>query len=90
MLRITTLADDGKTIRLKVEGRIVGSLVTELDSVCRSFQGTKKMVFLDFSDVSFIDRQGVMVLKKLLGDRVEVLRANRLVQALLGIGSKEL
>ena len=45
MLRITTLADDGQNIRLKVEGRIVRSWVSELDHACRSLLAQKKMVF---------------------------------------------
>ena len=87
MLRITTISDDGQNSRLKVEGRLVGSWVSELEQVCRSLLVQKKMVFLDFSEVGFIDRQGVEVVKRILGDRVEILGASRLVQALLEGGS---
>ena len=89
MVRITTLTDDGQSIRLKVEGRIVGSWVSELDQACRSLRVQKKMVLLDFSSVSFIDRQGVEVVKRIVGDRFEILGASGLVQALLEVGSKE-
>ena len=89
MVRITTLADEGQNIRLKVEGRIVGSWVSELDQACRSLPVQKMMVLLDFSNVSFIDRHGVEVVKRILSERFEILGASRLVQALLEVGSKE-
>ncbi len=84
MVRITTLADDGQNVRLKVEGRLVENWVSELKNVCTSLLAQKKMVFLDFSHVSFVDRQGVAVLQGILGDRVEIIGASRLVQTLLG------
>lgn len=86
MLRITTLADDGQNVRLKVEGRIVANWVTEIKNVCTSLLAQKKIIFLDFSNVSFIDRQGVKVLQKVLSGRVEIFGASRLVQALLESG----
>ncbi len=87
MIRITTMADDGQNVRLKVEGRIVENWITEIKKVCTSLLAQKKMIFLDFSHVSFIDRQGVKVLQRVLSDRVEIIGASRLVQALLESGS---
>ncbi len=89
MVRITILADDGHSVRLKVEGRLVRGWVSELNDVCASLLAQKNMVFLDFSDVSFIDRQGVEVLQRVLGDRVKVMGASRLVKSLLEFRSKE-
>jgi len=83
MIRITPLADDGQNVRLKVEGRIVENWVSEIKDVCISLLAKNKMIFLDFSHVRFVDRQGVEVLQKVLGDRVEIIGASRLVQALL-------
>ena len=79
MIRITTMADDGQNVRLKVEGRIVENWITEIKKVCTSLLAQKKMIFLDFSHVSFIDRQGVKVLQRVLSDRVEIIGASRLV-----------
>ena len=83
MVRITTMAEDAQNVRLKVEGRVVGECVSELDHSCTGFLAQKKRIVLDLSDVSFIDRQGIDVLKKVPPDRVHIKGASLLVQALL-------
>ena len=85
MFRITPMSDDGQTVHLKVEGRVVGDWVPELDQVCGSWLSQKKKVILDFSDVTFIDRRGMNALKRLLGERVQIMGARLMIQALLGL-----
>ncbi len=85
MFRITPMSDDGHTVHLKVEGRVVGDWVPELDQVCGSCLSQKKKVILDFSDVTFIDRRGMNALKRLLGERVQIMGARLMIQALLGL-----
>lgn len=84
MLRITALSDDGRTVRLKVEGRLVGDWVSALDQACGSCLSQQKTIILDLSEVSFLDRRGTKALKALLKERVRIVRASLLVQALLG------
>lgn len=84
MLRITPMTDDGQTVHVKVEGRVVGEWVPELDQVCGSCLSERQRVILDFSDVTFIDRRGVDALKGVLGERVQIIGASLLVRALLG------
>jgi len=83
MLRITTVEEVGQTIRLKVEGRVVGEWVPELDHACTVLLAQKKKILLDFSGVRFIDRRGSEVLKNMLGERVNMIGASLLVQRLL-------
>ncbi|MEX2493561.1 MAG: STAS domain-containing protein [Nitrospirales bacterium] len=83
MLRITTVNEEGQSVRLKVEGRIVGEWVNELDHACTVLLAQKKNIVLDFSDVRFIDRRGSEVLKKLRGERVNMIGASLLVQRLM-------
>ncbi len=85
MLRITPMSDDGQTVHLKVEGRVVGDWVPELDQVCGSCLSQKKKVVLDFTEVTFMDRRGVNVLKGLLRERVQITGASLITQALLGL-----
>ncbi len=85
MLRITPMSDDGQTVHLKVEGRVVGDWVPELDQVCGSCLSQKKKVVLDFTEVTFMDRRGVNVLKGLLRERVQITGARLIIQALLGL-----
>lgn len=84
MLRITKLSDDGHTVHLKVEGRVTGDWVSELDQICGSCLSQKKTVILDFSDVTFIDRRGIKVLRGVLGEKVRIIKPSLLVQGLLG------
>lgn len=87
MLRISTMTDDGQTIRLKVEGRVVGDWVPELDQVCGSCLSQKKQIILHFSDVAYIDRRGIEALKALKGiqgERVQIVGCSLLIRALLG------
>ncbi|MDA2910972.1 hypothetical protein MYX04_08585 [Nitrospiraceae bacterium AH_259_D15_M11_P09] len=85
MFRITPMSDDGQTVHLKVEGRVVGDWVAELDQVCGSCLSQKKKVVLDFTEVTFMDRRGVNVLKGLLRERVQITGASLMIQALLGL-----
>ncbi len=85
MVRITPMTDDGQTVHVKVEGRVVGDWVPVLDQACGSCLSQRQRVILDFSDVTFIDRRGVELLKAILGERVQIMGASLLVQALLGL-----
>ena len=85
MLRITTIDEVGQIVRLKVEGRLVGAWVTELNHACAVVLARQKSIDLDLSDVNFIDRQGIALLKRLAGERVHIIKTRRLVHALLGL-----
>ncbi len=85
MLRITTEAEVGQTVRLKVEGRVVGEWVTEFDHTCTVLLAQKKNIVLDFSGVRFIDRRGIDIVKNMRGERVNIIGASLLVQTLLGL-----
>jgi len=78
------MAEDAQNVRLKVEGRMVGEEVSELDHSCTEFLAQNKMIVLDLSEVSYIDRRGVDVLQQIPADRVHIQGASLLVQALLG------
>lgn len=83
MLRITTIDERDQTVRLKVEGRVVGAWVAELEHACNVFLAQKKQIVLDFSGVNFLDRQGIETLKKIAGKRVKISGASLWVQTLL-------
>ncbi len=84
MLRITQVREDGDTIHLKVEGRVIGNSVSELDHTCKDCLSRNRRIILDMSDVTYIDRQGVDALKRILGNNVQLTDATLLLQALLG------
>jgi anti-anti-sigma regulatory factor len=84
MLRITQVSEDSDQVCLKVEGRVTGDWVSELDRTCGSCLSQRRHITLDVSDVTYIDRQGVETLKRILGENVRLRGASLLVQALLG------
>lgn len=84
MFRLTMMTDDGQTVHLKAEGRVVGDWVSELDRACGSCLSQGKQVILDLSEVTYIDRRGVDALKGVLGIGVQIKGGNLLIQALLG------
>ena len=84
MLRITQVREDGDTIHLKVEGRVIGDGVSELDRTCEDRLSRNQRIILDMSDVTYIDRQGVDALKRILGNNVQLTDSTLLLQALLG------
>lgn len=84
MLRITQVSEDNDTVCLKVEGRVIGDGVSELDRTCEYSLSRNRRIILDMSDVTYIDRQGVDALKRILGNNVQLTDATLLLQALLG------
>ncbi|MEO8326484.1 MAG: STAS domain-containing protein [Nitrospirota bacterium] len=83
MLRITAIEEVSQIVRLKVEGRVVGEWVPELDRTCTMLLAQKKNIVLDFSGVRFLDRRGIDAVKEMLGKRVKIIGARLWVQALL-------
>lgn len=84
MLRITQVSEDSDSVCLKVEGRVIGDWVSELDRTCGSCLVRKRQITLDISDVTYIDRRGVETLKAIVGERVRLTGTNLLVEGLLG------
>jgi hypothetical protein len=72
MLRIVRLqpTDDGATLRL--EGRVIGPWVDELRRSCDRVLATGATLTLDVSEVAFLERDGVRLLKDLIDGGVAV------------------
>ncbi|HSB10147.1 MAG TPA: STAS domain-containing protein [Blastocatellia bacterium] len=65
MLRITEgSATDGTTM-LYLEGQVVGPWLAELRRCCELVLATSRRLIVDLADVSFVDRDGVSLLKEL-------------------------
>ncbi len=88
MLKITTIQESGKDVLLKLEGKITAQWAALLDGECRSFLRQKKLVYLDCSQVDFIDQRGVDVVNNLLPARVTLISAPGFVTELLQIGGQ--
>ena len=83
MLKVTLIEDGPKTITLKLEGRIAGQWVDELERECEKQLETHKKLVLDVFGVTFVDDRGIRMLMSVGGDRVELIRCSLFISELL-------
>ena len=82
MLRITEKAQSSSCTNLKVEGRIVSSWVGLLENKCRKLLQNQSTVVLDFSEVTFIDAQGLAMLKRLASPQLLLVNSPPFIEEL--------
>ena len=83
MLRITNTNVYSPTVTLKVEGQIASDWVATLQHECNELLDNGKEIRLDFSSVTFVDAEGVAILKNLLTRNVRIMHSTQLIQSLL-------
>lgn len=85
MLRITEIAGEGGVVTLRLEGRLVGAWVEDLERLCLYHRDEKNMkVVLDFAGVTFIEKSGVSMLKSLKNEKLEIINCSLFIRSLLG------
>jgi len=82
VLRITREARNGRT-RLRLEGRVVGPWVGELAGSCARAPGEGAGLELELAGVSFLDRDGVRLVRRLASRGVTILGCSQFVRAQL-------
>ena len=83
MVRISEYgASDGNRI-VKLEGRVVGPCVTEVQSYCQGILAQGLMLTIDTAEVSFLDKSGVNLFRELMGQRVRLLNCSPFLNELL-------
>lgn len=65
MLKIDVAAKGTQRVTVRLEGRLVGPWVDEVRRTCEPFLGNGRGLTLDFSRVSFVDRDGVALCRRL-------------------------
>ena len=83
MLRIEKMGEDAATVTLKLEGRVVAQWVDALEEECQRVLREPKRLILDVAGVRFIDRDGVAMLGKMNGKRVQLANCSPFLQELL-------
>ncbi len=84
MLRITEVSKDDKAITLRLEGKLVGMWIPELERICLYHRDEKnKTVVLDFSGVTFISKKGVEMLENIKDERVKIINCSSFIQSIL-------
>ena len=75
MLRISADEAVGQSILLCLDGQITGQWVKLLRRMCEARLGKGSRVVVDLKNVSFADRDGIDLLRKLADRGVEILNA---------------
>lgn len=80
MLRTTTVGSSKDSVRLRVEGRVMGRWVEELRRCCQVHAlDLGIQLILDLEEVSFVDAAGIELLKELKERRVTLLNPSPFV-----------
>ena len=88
MLRISECNATNEETTLRLEGRIVGQLVTEVQKACDAVFARGCKLVLDLSDMSFIDRNGLALFQDLLNQDVTFVNCSAfLLEQLKIVGS---
>jgi anti-anti-sigma regulatory factor len=85
MLRITKIENNGMPVTLKLEGKVSDQWAALLDGECRMLLRHKKGVRLDFAAVSYMDAEGLEVLRS-LPRSVTIVNAPNFIRELLQKG----
>jgi anti-anti-sigma regulatory factor len=84
MLRISRVVESASSATLRVEGRIVAEWVPLLERECWLVLQEKPPMRLDLSGVTFIDGGGVVALRNLSANGLEIINGPEFIQELLG------
>ncbi|HEY2589593.1 MAG TPA: hypothetical protein VGI81_27860 [Tepidisphaeraceae bacterium] len=82
MLRITEISE-ANAVTLKLAGKLVGPWIGELRSACGRAAARYGTVRLDLADVSFVDADGIALIRELAGGGLAIARTNPFVAELL-------
>lgn len=91
MLRITVVESSSESVRLRVEGRVMGGWIDELHRSCEIHALCDGLqLTLDLADVSFVDAAGIELFKELKSCCVTLLSPSPFVaEQLKGVASCE-
>lgn len=88
MLRISQTKAINHAVILRLEGRVVGPWVTELQAACEEVLTTGRPLKLHLGDVEFMDAQGVVLLSSLRSRGVSLLECPPFAAEQLKLGGK--
>lgn len=86
MLKITKIQESTHDVLLKLEGKVTDQWAALLDGECRSILRQKKNVFLECSQLDYVDSRGVEVFNNFPRKQVTLMSAPRFVVELLHVG----
>ena len=85
MLKISKIEPVNQAVVLRLEGRIVGPWVTELQKSCDEALADGRSLKLHLADVEFMDTRGVALLSRLQSSGVALLESTPFVSEQLKV-----
>ncbi|MGB0036690.1 MAG: STAS domain-containing protein [Candidatus Acidiferrales bacterium] len=76
MLKISIIEAIGEPVRLKLDGQVSGRWVECLENTCEAELKKSARVAIDLSSVSFLDRDGIALLRNMADCGIEILNAS--------------
>ena len=84
MLRITEDSENGKTVRLRIDGTLTEIGYPELESICARHQRSDGIVLLlDMAGVMFMQDEVAKKLGSLRGERLRIINCSPFIETLL-------
>lgn len=84
MLRITENLENGKTVRLRLDGTVSAVSLPELEGVCfRHKSADAKVILLDLAGVVFMNDDVARRFVELRNDRLRIINCSPFIEALL-------
>lgn len=83
MLRIDKVYENLLTVKLKLEGTLVGEWVLLLEEKILECLENNKKVLLDFSELRFVDEHGMEMLRRLPPEKIAITNCPRFIEELL-------
>jgi hypothetical protein len=83
MLMITRSEESDLTLTLKLEGKLLGPWIGELESACGASRVPVDRVRLDLCDLTFVDATGALFLARLIRDGARVIACSGFVAEML-------
>ena len=88
MLRITTVYQDASATTLKLEGKVHAEWVAVLEEECLRQMHLRRRVLLDFSEVSYIDPQGIEMVRNIPNGHIRIINCPAFIAELLDRGGQ--
>jgi hypothetical protein len=86
MLMITRSQGDDQTQTFKLEGKLLGPWIGELELACGSSRMRPGGIYLDLAGLTFIEAEGVRLLESLIRDGAQVVACSGFVAEMLHQG----
>jgi dihydroxyacetone kinase DhaKLM complex PTS-EIIA-like component DhaM len=84
MLRITENAENGRTVRLRLDGTVTSTSYSELGAACtRHREAPEKIILVDMAGVVFMNNEMASKLAGLRSEKLRIINCSPFIETLL-------